>query len=112
MIEAAVRSTALLGLAAVLTFLLRHWSAALRHLVWTVALAGALVLPLAGALMPAVPVPVPALLADALSVQVGGPPAAAPVFGGQHTVPAAHASQTTVSLAPTPPTVVRPDPAT
>ena len=66
--EAAVRTTALLGVAATVAFLLRHRAAATRHLVWVLALGGALVLPLAGAALPRVMVPVPQAVADALPV--------------------------------------------
>ena len=64
--EAAVRSTALLGIAALLTLFLRRRAATTRHLVWGCALAGVLVLPLTGAVLPGVPVPLPSALADAL----------------------------------------------
>ena len=64
--ETAVRSTALLGIAALLTLVLCRRSAAIRHLVWGLALAGLLVLPLAGAVLPGVSVPVPRAVADAL----------------------------------------------
>lgn len=66
--DAAVRATALLGIAAALAFFLRHRCAALRHLVWTLGLGGALAMPLAGMLTPSVPMPVPRVLADALPV--------------------------------------------
>ena len=103
-IEAAVRSTALLGFAAVLAFVLRHRSAALRHLVWTLALAGGLVLPLAGALMPAVPVPVPAAVAAALSPLAQVPTGATRASDGQPAVAADRASPTTGLNRPAPPT--------
>ena len=64
--ETAVRSTALLGIAALLTLVLCRRSAAIRHLVWGLALGGRLVLPLAGAVLPGVSVPVPRAVADAL----------------------------------------------
>ncbi len=64
--EAAVRTTALLGVAATVAFLLRRRAAATRHFVWALALGGALVLPLVGAVLPRVPVPVPTAIADAL----------------------------------------------
>ena len=64
--EAAVRTTALLGVAAIIALLLRHRAAATRHLVWALALGGALVLPLVGAALPRVAVPVPRAIADAL----------------------------------------------
>ncbi|MBD0318766.1 MAG: hypothetical protein ICV87_00425, partial [Gemmatimonadetes bacterium] len=56
-----VRTTAVLLLALCATTLLRRASAATRHLVWTVALGGVLVLPFLGRVVPewrVVPVPV------------------------------------------------------
>ncbi len=110
-IEAAVRSTALLGLAAVLAFVLRHRSAALRHLVWTLALAGGLVLPLAGALMPAVPFPVPAAVAAVLPTHVPGPAVAVSTFDGPPAVATRVAPQTSGSITPAPSTSTRSTPA-
>lgn len=57
--DGAVRATALLGIATALATLAGRRSAALRHFVWALALAGVLVLPLAGAALPGVPVPIP-----------------------------------------------------
>lgn len=57
--DTAVRATALLSIAAAITGLVRHRSAGLRHLVWALAIAGVLVMPLAGAVLPRVPVPLP-----------------------------------------------------
>ena len=68
LMDAAVRSTALLGIAGGLAFSLRHRCAALRHLVWALGLGGALAMPLAGMVVPSVPMPVPRVLADALPV--------------------------------------------
>ena len=65
--EAAVRTTALLGVAAIIALTMRHRAAATRHLVWALALGGALVLPLVGAVLPRVAVPVPQAIADALA---------------------------------------------
>ena len=45
--EAAMRTTALLGVAAIVALTMRQRAAATRHLVWALALGGALVLPLA-----------------------------------------------------------------
>lgn len=64
-----VRTTAVLLVALCATTLLRRSSAATRHLVWTVALAGVLVLPLLERVVPAWRiVPVPAELAPAAPV--------------------------------------------
>ena len=76
--DAAVRATALLGIAGALAFFLRHRCAALRHMVWALGLGGALAMPLAGVLIPSVPMPVPRVLADALPVLVTDARAAVP----------------------------------
>ncbi len=60
-------ATVLLSAAAALTMTLRHRSAELRHLVSSVALTGALVLPFIGLLLPTLPVPMPQVLADGVS---------------------------------------------
>ena len=70
--DAAVRGTALLGIAATVAALAGRRSAALRHFVWALALVGVLILPLASAVLPGVPVPMPAPWAAA-----GRQPAAA-----------------------------------
>lgn len=84
--ETAVRSTALLGIAALLTLFLRRRAATTRHLVWGLALAGVLVLPLAGAVLPGVPMPVPGAVADALPASLVATIADAP--GPEHAPPA------------------------
>ena len=75
-----VRTTAVLLVALCATTVLRRSSAATRHLVWTVALAGVLVLPLIERVVPAWRiVPVPAELAPAAPVEpptVESPPVA------------------------------------
>ncbi|HVD88714.1 MAG TPA: hypothetical protein VNB91_07460, partial [Jatrophihabitantaceae bacterium] len=50
--DAFVKATILLLLAAAATVLLKHSSAALRHLVWALAFVGLLALPIASAVMP------------------------------------------------------------
>jgi hypothetical protein len=63
LLEIAVKATALLALAAALTVMLRRASAATRHLVWAAGLAGTLVLPMAGTVLPGWTVPLtPALV--------------------------------------------------
>ena len=57
--DGAVRATALLVIATVLAALAGRRSAAFRHFVWALALTGVLLLPLAGAALPGVPVPIP-----------------------------------------------------
>lgn len=59
-----VRPILLLALAATLALALRTASAATRHLVWTAALTGALLLPIAAVVMPGVGVPTPRALAS------------------------------------------------
>lgn len=53
MADAAIKAAAVLVLAALLTLAMRRRSAAARHLVWTLALAAALALPLLSAVLPA-----------------------------------------------------------
>jgi beta-lactamase regulating signal transducer with metallopeptidase domain len=52
LLDAALKSTAVLGAAALMTMMLRRASAASRHLVWTVALIAALVLPVLSFALP------------------------------------------------------------
>ncbi|HLL85471.1 MAG TPA: M56 family metallopeptidase, partial [Longimicrobium sp.] len=69
-----IRTTAVLLVALCATTLLRRSSAATRHLVWTVALAGVLVLPLLERVVPAWRiVPIPAELAPAAAVAAPAP---------------------------------------
>jgi TonB family protein len=66
LVGAALKSTAVLGVAWLFTFLLRRRSAATRHLVWTAAAAGVLALPFLSISLPALPVrAASALIADA-----------------------------------------------
>ncbi|MGI8746192.1 MAG: TonB family protein [Bryobacteraceae bacterium] len=58
----ALKSTAVLGAAWIITFLLRRRSAAARHLVWTAACAALLALPVLSLSLPSVRVPVPRTL--------------------------------------------------
>ena len=107
--DAAVRATALLGIAAAITALLRNRSAALRHLVWALAIAGVLVMPLAGGILPGVSVPLPWTRAGAQPVtpDVGAAAAGARVRppepvavgagGGSGSAEAAGAGGTTAS---------------
>ena len=80
--ESCLRATALLTLAAGLAWLLRARSAALRHRIWAVALAGTLVLPLASSLLPEVPVPMRALLPEVLVPMRPGPESNPETAGG------------------------------
>jgi hypothetical protein len=65
-VGAALKSTAVLGVAWLSTFLLRGRSAAARHLVWTAASAAILALPFLSVSLPALPVRgVSALIPDA-----------------------------------------------
>src|SRR5229473_1407652 len=63
-IGAALKSTAVLGVAWISTFLLRGRSAAARHLVWTAAAAAVLALPFLSVSLPALPVAPGALVPD------------------------------------------------
>src|SRR5690242_13438855 len=65
-VGAALKSTAVLGVAWLFTVLLRGRSAAARHLVWTAAAAAVLALPFLSVSLPALPVrTASALIADA-----------------------------------------------
>ena len=57
-IGAALKSTAVLGVAWLFAFLMRARSAAARHLVWTAAAAAVLALPFLSATLPVLPVPI------------------------------------------------------
>ena len=57
-VNAALKSTAVLGVAWLVTLLLRRASAASRHLVWTGAAAAIVALPLLAILLPALHAPV------------------------------------------------------
>ena len=59
-ISIAFKSTLLLSLACLMAFLLRKRSAATRHMVWTAAAAGVLLLPLLSMFLPALQLPAPA----------------------------------------------------
>ena len=63
LVEATLKGSLILALAAVVTGLWRGSSAALRHLVWGIALGSAAILPLAARLLPAWKVSVPAGIA-------------------------------------------------
>jgi len=78
--ELVLKSSILLAAAAALTPLLTRKSAALRHLIWTLAFAGLLLLPLITRLLPALPAPIPTFTAEAIAYPVNLPPspAAAP----------------------------------
>lgn len=80
--DGAVRATALLGIAAAIAALGGRRAAALRHFVWALALVGVLMLPLAGAVLPEVPVPMP-------MPWTPGPAAAATRDSGPATAPPA-----------------------
>src|SRR5579871_401441 len=88
----ALKSTALLAVAALLAFLMRRMSAAARHLVWIAAAAAVLALPILSVSLPALQVPAPRAAAaitfrtTALATQM--PTAAVPL----KTVPPAHAA--------------------
>ena len=101
--DALVKSTVILLLAAIVTVCLRRSSASLRHLVWTLACGGILVLPLASALLPnwrvagwpRVDVPV--------AFDLNQVPTHEPATDNGSDRVAAGATRTTVTPAPTPP---------
>ena len=58
MVPVLIKSALILGAAGIITHLLRSSAAALRHLVWLTAMVGVLLLPVLGAVVPQVAVPV------------------------------------------------------
>ncbi|HEX8452748.1 MAG TPA: M56 family metallopeptidase [Longimicrobium sp.] len=90
--ELALKSTLVLGVAGVLAFLLRRRSAAVRHIVWTTAVAGVLALPFTHL----IPVRIAVLPASLAGAQVARDDAAPAV------------SQTVEEAAPSPRTVAEP----
>lgn len=70
--DTAIKVAFLLALACIVARALWHSSAALRHLVWTAAIAGALIVPILALTLPAWHVPIPgALAARGLASRVG-----------------------------------------
>lgn len=81
LLDLALKSVVLLLLASVAAWMLRHSSAALRHLVWSVALAGLLVLPVLALALPSwrvelLPQPLPKNTASAAKAELMAPPLA------------------------------------
>lgn len=109
--DAFVKSTVILLLAALVTLCLRRAPASLRHLVWTLACGGVLVLPIASALLPdwrvagwpRMDVPV----AFDLN-QISSPAPATAVVDRDASVPAAASTRTTVSADPVAPVAPAP----
>lgn len=87
-----LKTTLLLALAGAVALLLRRASAAARHLVWTLAVAGLLALPLVSLLLPAWTVPVEAPLLGAVegapAVAPAALPAGTPAAAAQGEIPA------------------------
>jgi beta-lactamase regulating signal transducer with metallopeptidase domain len=77
--EWAWKGAALLAVAVIADFALRHRAAALRHLVWSGTLAGLLALPLAQPLLPELALPLPLAMPAAPAGLADGPAAAATV---------------------------------
>src|SRR5688572_10771908 len=83
LIDMAVRTSMILLLALGATFAMRHAAAATRHLVWTLAVAGALTLPVFTAVMPAWRV-LPGIGTVTASPQTGDMPAdIGPEYGAE-----------------------------
>src|ERR1700736_4226604 len=70
LIGMALKSTAVLGVAWLIAFLLRRHSAAARHLVWTAAAAAVVTLPLLSISLPVLRLPMGAALAPAADIVV------------------------------------------
>ena len=74
LLASAIKGSVLLVLAAIAAFVLRRASAAMKHLVWTMALAGVFLVPLLGATLPSVSVAiaVPSLAGSTDKTAAGG----------------------------------------
>ena len=116
--DVAVRSTVLLAVAGVLALLLRNRAATVRHRVWMLALAGVLILPVVGAIVPGLPlsVPLPYLMAPSFGAtdrqirsEVGRPSGARPPLaqGGETVIGVEHGSNR-ATLASQPSSMVTP----
>jgi beta-lactamase regulating signal transducer with metallopeptidase domain len=94
-LEAAVKGTVVLIVAWALTRTLRHASASIRHLVWTVGLAGVLIMPVLSVVTPRLEILVPEFAAaprSVVSVARDESPAASPISSVASTGAATDAS--------------------
>src|SRR5262245_42532306 len=76
--DAVLKATIILAVAAAASFALRHKSAALRHLVWTLALTSVLLLPMLSLFVPRYQVPLVTLTASADDAELMSSPAGGP----------------------------------
>jgi beta-lactamase regulating signal transducer with metallopeptidase domain len=91
-VDAAIKATVVLALAAGVALALRRSSAATRHLVWFLALGGVVLIPALAVMLPALQIPWPAWTSTAAEVHVGPVNArsAAPPNPTKNVVPALH----------------------
>ena len=104
--DATLKSVVIFAVAGVLAFFLRRQSAALRGLVWSVAMAGCLIVPLCSLALPKWDVGVLPSAAGGYEMDAlpqGNPPAAAPVSISPHSPGSDAASPAQASPTPFPP---------
>jgi beta-lactamase regulating signal transducer with metallopeptidase domain len=87
LLGATLKSSALLLAAGTVTLMLRRGSAAQRHLVWSLAVVGALVIPLLSRVVPSVEVPVPTVAVPATPTTTPAPVSPVPPVDAATTVP-------------------------
>jgi len=88
LLDAAVKATVLLAAAGLLSLLLRRQSAAMRHLVWLVALAGIVLMPVLTLVLPGLGVPLGAILpSQAATAGKAEVPAARPAQAAERKSP-------------------------
>ena len=113
LLDTAAKGTVLLLLACVATWLYRKSSAALRHSIWCLTMAGLLLLPIAAWLLPAwqLPIlpPVPTPVAEVVRLLPSPPALPAPavtIEPTSHRAPVISQRQPTLAHAPSPPVVI------
>jgi len=112
-LDAIVKASLILAATGLVATVLHRASAAARHMIWTLGLAGALMVPALSLVLPRWEVPLVRIAADSVDTQaiLPAPPAVAPVVT-RHRAPAVHASNatvdaTTTSVSPAAQTAVR-----
>jgi HEAT repeat protein/beta-lactamase regulating signal transducer with metallopeptidase domain len=99
-VDALIKVTLVLGLAGVVTFVLGRASAAVRHLVWTLALTSALVLPVLSVALPRWQLPIVTLTGDAALPVADEPVATAPPLARRAQAPGTTAPSAPAAFVP------------
>ena len=104
LLDSVVKATIVLGAAAVATAVLRHASAALRHLIWTLGLVGALVMPVLSMALPRWQLPIVTVAApEAPAIQPAAPTAVENIAGNTQAAPPSNPILRSSPAAPAPP---------